>query len=149
MQKAVDEIVISSNEFYIDFTSVAMIVPKNEINFHDIQEDQAIKFFEFGINLIYGGLMPDLLELSMQNAYEIIMESCAHKENTDIIRLQLLYVRKAIHLLHVGELEHYMAFLSQISSNIVNIAKYTDFFQKRLNESLKAHATASEKPAGR
>lgn len=75
--------------------------------------------------------MPELLDALMQNAYETIIESYENKNEIEIIRLQLLFVRKAIGLLHIGDMKSYIIFFDQISSCRVEREKYVNFFRKK------------------
>jgi len=110
VQKAMDEIVVFSNETFIEFINTG-IKSKNEINLKQVKERHAFKYFELGIFLINGGVVPALLDVIMQNAYELIIGCFDSKDTIDVLRLQLLFVKKAISLLHQGNLTDYIYFL--------------------------------------
>lgn len=127
LQGAMDNIVKYTSEFYIKSKKSAIICPCNSTNFYELKEQKSIKYLEYGITLIQGGIMPDLLEILMENIYEIIIDNCDENE-LKLLRLQLLFIKKSVKLFHTGNLKDYFFLCQQIVSNEVNINEYKKFF---------------------
>ena len=130
MQHKIDDAVIIVTEKYMEYITRKVIYPKynQPFNFHD--SDYTLNYAEYCLNLIFSGIAPDLLDILVQNIYDEIMDSIEDKGQSQAIRLQLLFVKKAIKILHLGISYHeqYLLLINQIASNRVDYVRYETFF---------------------
>lgn len=132
IQIAMDNLIVFINDFYIKHETKSL-KPKCNIDFYNLEKDihkekVAREYFKFGLTLIYHGLMPAALNIIMENAYEVIIDNFK-EENIKILRLELLFIKKSISLLHIGERKEFIDFCGQLVSCNVDMNKYYDFFR--------------------
>ncbi|MCL2357835.1 MAG: hypothetical protein FWC70_11915 [Defluviitaleaceae bacterium] len=124
-QAALNEIADLCNQEYYEFT-LPSFKTKKDINFNN-EKQIAFEYFKFGMNLIIGGLTPAALDILMENTYEKILEGF---NNKGVLRLQLLFVKKAIGLLHVGKISDYIGLFTQITSDSEERYRYQHVFKE-------------------
>lgn len=78
------------------------------------------------------GASQDLLDILIQDAYETIIEH-ANKSELSILRLQLLFVKKAIFLLHECKYDDYFILIGRMVSPQLNLFQYERFFKNGNN----------------
>lgn len=113
MQDTVDKLIVSINEIYIN-SITSLVIPRKNFDFNLAENQNPLIYFRFGISLIYDGVSPSLLNVLMQNAYEVILENCI--DNKSIMRLQLLIVKESINLFYIHNIEKYISFIRQMVS---------------------------------
>lgn len=108
-----------------DFTKEPL---ENDINFAALTERKPQILFEFGFGLTRLGVTPDLLEISVQNAYETILLN-TDKEELQTLHIQLLFVKKAIMLFSQCRYEAYFGLIQSLVSKNFNIYQYERHFK--------------------
>ncbi len=128
-QTVLEDIIKFSLELYINaYTTNNFVAFDNTIDFDNIIEDHAQHLFSYGLNMILGGINPDLISILVDNAYEKIMENGINSH----IRLQLIFVKYAIKILDLHGIKQYMDFIGQIASYY--FYAQINMYNKKLND---------------
>ena len=122
-QYTMNEIATYSTEIYIEsFINAKDLYNENldECSFNNIAKN----YFHFAMKLIWGGTLPTLFEIMMQNYYESKMLSLSSSNEMEAnilicVRLQMLFVLQGSKLLHMGKRDEYINFAQQATSNLV------------------------------
>jgi len=134
-QISLDKLIVYMTETYIE--SHFNLDPQELYNFSEtgmnfmlLKNDKALRFFDFGFMLIEYGTDPSLLNIMMQNTYEIIIENAQENELINL-RLQLLFLKYAIQLLHKCDYKDYYDLINLLSSNKINVQQYESALKER------------------
>lgn len=86
------------------------------------------QYFNFGLNLMRGGMEPELVNELMEKNFQAIVNALGPVAETGGVRLQLSFVKNAVELLQQSA-EKYFRFVGQLASADVPLDAYYESFQ--------------------
>ena len=128
-----------------NYAKVVIHSPKVTINIYQVQNDYLNHFIQYGLELQDCGFHPDAVSILLENAMGLFLERCEELKR-DCLRLQLLYVKKALHLLYTDK-ESYMDFTIALASESLDLSELYKYFanilDKRNNEVKYVYTSSS------
>lgn len=129
--QAIDEAIRKLFQIYADtkaeYVKAIIHTPKNKVDIDKVQGDYLENFIYYGLALVDGGLHPYAVEMLLENAYEVFLGQCSGQERKRL-RLQLLYVKKALLLLQM-DVENYLSFSGQLASEELDLREMHQYFK--------------------
>lgn len=133
-QVALDEVIrFVFQHYYEEMIKQDTAYRRNEMNFLELKEEFAKKYFEYAMNFIkYSGLFPENLQFALEFAFMDVMESIKTfevKEKREI-KLQLLYIKMISGFLYRGEIKYAFELSSQIASINAKVGDYEVLYKE-------------------